>query len=1057
MIQHPGRKTSNVTWLRTGVNAARSMMAFLRCTPKVSKEIPRIVSIFTGRNDNHGRSQRELTAPVCGWVFTLIMSLLIGNVVLVRPADAQPPKRSGLSVPDSDSESPPDLPTPKRISDSAASRKDRSAITLPATQKPSKIRQVSAFEEPDGKPESPFHLDEALSDVIIEGNSTIPDPEIAKHIKTRPGRPVTQKQIKDDVDALVRTRWFATVEPTLRRTDEGVVLVFRVLERPIVRRVEYKGLKKVKQKVFDAMTQLKPGSPFDVSSNRECARRIEEYYHDKGFAFATVELEKGNEREDREVVFLISEGPKVHVSSVKFDGNKDFYDGVLATKTRTKVRIIPYFGGKYDPSTIKDDIEGVKQYYHSLGYFDVDIKHSLKFSEDKSKVEIHYDVDEGIRYKIRNIEVDGNNILSQEEIRGMMKVAEGIPYNTRDINKDVDAIKTKYGEQGRLFCRVDAVPRWTEEEGIVDIVYKIEEDKVYRVRNINVHILGDHPHTRTNIVRNIATIQPGDLADPKKIQLTKRRLEGSQNFETKEDGGVRIETNRVQGDSWVDKRDYDDIVRSQSSDGQKRPALRDPLTTPKKSTSTAKPILAPFSQGIQPGGMFGLQSWVGTKDSREESRDPFVTVASHFDQIAPPISIPEKQPVRVVDESLSPITPIFRAQSRDPLQPPANFGFDNSPQGDPFGNAIRNPDPGDWTRMPPPEFIDLDAYVSEARTGRLMFGVGVNSDAGVVGNIVLSEQNFDIRRPPTSFQSILDGTAWRGGGEKFKIEAMPGTQVSRYLVDWQNPYFLDSNFNLGVSGFYFTRYYRNWYENRVGGRIRLGKQLTQRWSSALALRLEDVDVYNPSVPTPSILQQSVGYNLLSTVRASVIHDTRDAAFGSSSGHYIDLGYEQAFGQFNYPRFEAEARQYFTTYQRIDGQGKHTLLLRGQASWSGSDTPIFEKFYAGGFQTFRGFAFRGVSPTQQNVLTGGNFMVLGGVEYMLPVLANEMVKVVGFSDFGTINDQVSLSNFRLSVGAGLRITIPAMGPVPIALDLAAPVLKDPTDIQQVFAFYIGVNR
>jgi outer membrane protein insertion porin family len=77
--------------------------------------------------------------------------------------------------------------------------------------------------------------------------------------------------------------------------------------------------------------------------------------------------------------------------------------------------------------------------------------------------------------------------------------------------------------------------------------------------------------------------------------------------------------------------------------------------------------------------------------------------------------------------------------------------------------------------------------------------------------------------------------------------------------------------------------------------------------------------------------------------------------------------------------------------------------------------------------------------------------------MLPVTANEMVKVVGFTDFGTINDQVSLSNFRLSVGGGLRITVPAMGPVPIALDLAVPLMKDATDIQQVFAFYIGVNR
>jgi outer membrane protein insertion porin family len=268
---------------------------------------------------------------------------------------------------------------------------------------------------------------------------------------------------------------------------------------------------------------------------------------------------------------------------------------------------------------------------------------------------------------------------------------------------------------------------------------------------------------------------------------------------------------------------------------------------------------------------------------------------------------------------------------------------------------------------------------------------------------------------------------------------------------------MDSNFNLGVSGFYFTRYYRNWYENRFGGRVRLGRQLTKQWSAAMALRLENVDVYNPSVPTPQILAESVGNNLLSTLRGSVMHDTRDAAFGSSSGHYFELGYEQAFGQYNFPRLEVEGRQYFTTYQRVDGQGKHTLMLRGQASWSGNDTPIFERFFAGGFQTFRGFAFRGVSPVQENVYTGGNFMVLGGAEYMLPVTANEMVKVVGFTDFGTINDQVSLSNFRLSVGGGLRITVPAMGPVPIALDLAVPLMKDATDIQQVFAFYIGVNR
>lgn len=1057
MIQHPSGKNSDVA-LPPGDHRVFGWMHTLQLGGMTfsTSSSRSLLKGMTGIVSASGRGRRGMLALIA-----CLAGLLTDPFLDERQLSAQSTRTRELTRPGEEDEPQSDLPTPKRSSNTAANRTDRSATVLPSSTRPSKIRQTS-FEDPEDKPQTPFDMNEDLVDVIIEGNSTIPNAEIAKNIKIRRGRPATQKQIKDDVDALVRTRWFASVEPTLRRTDEGVVLVFRVLERPIVRRVEYKGLKKIKQKVFDSMTQLKPGSPFDVSSNRECARRIEEYYHDKGYAFATVELEKGNDREDREVVFVINEGPKVHVSSVKFDGNKQFYDGILKTKTRTKTRILWLFGGKFDPESYRDDIEGIKQYYHGLGFFDVDIKHRLKFSEDKSKVEIHYDIDEGIRYKIRNIEVAGNNILSEDEIRGMMKVTEGIPYNTRDINKDVDSIKTKYGEQGRLFSRVDAVPRWTEEEGIVDIVYKIEEDKVYRVRNMNVHIGGDHPHTRTNLVRNVSPLHPGDLADPRKIHIMKRRLEGSQYFDTAAEGGIRIETNIVKTDNWVDKRDVEKTVRSQSgesrSDTPVKTRAAKPPTGIRNAPSSAKKPAAnamPSVFGGPSASRSVFQSWVGSAASREESRDPLVAVASHFDEVAQPVAMLDERAPTMIDDGLSPITPIFRAQSKDPLKPPANFGFDNSPQGDPFGKAIRDPDPDDWTNVP--EFVDIDTYLSEARTGRLMFGVGVNSDAGLIGNIVLSEQNFDILRPPTSWADIANGTAWRGAGQKFKIEAMPGTQVSRYLVDWQDPYFLDSNFNLGVSGFYFTRYYRDWYEDRLGGRIRLGRQLTQQWSTAVALRLEDVRVYNPHLPTPPILAESVGTNFLSTIRGSLMHDTRDAAFGSTSGHYLEFGYEQAFGEYNYPRLEVEGRQYFTTYQRIDGQGKHTLMVRGQANWSGDNTPIFERYFAGGFQTFRGFAFRGVSPTQEGVYTGGNFMVLGGAEYTVPVTANEMIKVVGFSDFGTVNDNVSLSNFRLSVGGGVRIVVPAMGPVPIALDLAVPLMKDQNDIQQVFAFYIGVNR
>ncbi len=936
--------------------------------------------------------------------------------------------------------------------DPFATAPNRQGVKLSSIPRSQSIRQTAANNTDSA--ESPFTLNEPLVEVKIEGNTTIPNSEIARHIKTRPGRPVTAKQIKDDVDDLVRTRWFANVEPSIRRTDDGNVLVFRVLERPIVTKVEFKGNKKIKTKVFQAMTQLKPGSPYDVSANRECARRIEEHYHEKGYNFATVELERGDVRNDpdRVVIFLISEGPKVSVSAVRFEGNENFSDGILKLKTRTKTRILWLFGGKYDPTTIADDMEGVRQYYYSLGYFDVQVKPRQEFSQDKSKIELHYEISEGKRYRIRNIDVAGNQVLSEDEIRGMTKVLVGQEYNARHIAKDVEAIKTKYGEQGRLHARVDAVPVWTDDNdaAVVDIVYKIDEDKVYRIRNFDVHIAGDHPHTKTNLIRNLSPIQPGDLADPKKIYLLKRRLEGSQYFDTGA-SGPRIDTSIVKNDNWIQQPDLS-VARGQNFGSAPPTASASPLGTGHSllTGTSFSPAEPPRTQ--TPSPKQGSPT-PGASEPQSVARPYFVEM-----QAQPEL---DESTTEADSAKLAPLTPVFRAQSKDPLKPPADFGFDNSPQGDPFGKAIRNPDPNDWERMPripPPEFIDIDTYVSEARTGRLMFGVGVNSDAGVVGNIVLSEQNFDILRPPTSWADVWNGTAWRGGGQRFRVEAMPGSSVSRYLVDWSDPYFMDTNYNLGVSGFYFQRFYTNWTEERLGGRIRVGRQFTQRWSGALALRLEDVNVSHPNpLPPPPDLTKVLGDTYLSTLRASVMHDSRDAAFLPSEGHYLELSVEQAFNQFNYTRLEAEGRQYFTTYRRADGGGRHTLTFRGQTSWTGADTPIYERFYAGGFQTFRGFAFRGVSPVESNVRVGGNWMLLGGAEYMLPVTANEMIKTVAFTDFGTVTDKVSFDNFRLSVGAGLRVTVPAMGPVPIALDFAYPIMHESFDKRQVFSFYVGINR
>jgi outer membrane protein insertion porin family len=359
----------------------------------------------------------------------------------------------------------------------------------------------------------------------------------------------------------------------------------------------------------------------------------------------------------------------------------------------------------------------------------------------------------------------------------------------------------------------------------------------------------------------------------------------------------------------------------------------------------------------------------------------------------------------------------------------------------------------------PLSYADMVAEVQETHTGQFMFGVGVNSEAGLTGQIVISERNFDIFRPPTSWEDFANGTAWRGGGQGFRIEALPGTSVQRYMISLSEPYLLGTDISLNLSGFFYDRIYFDWDEQRYGGRIGLGYRLTPDLSVSTTMRAEHVDILDPRVVGVPALDSAVGDHDLFSARFSLTHDKRDRFFAPTQGHLLELSYEQVFGSFDYPRGDIDFRKYFLVRERPDGSGRHTLALGVRFGVTGSDTPIFENYFAGGYSTLRGFNFRGASPKESTVIVGGQYRFLGSAEYMMPLTADDMLRAVAFCDFGTVERELVMKgeNFRVAPGFGLRIFVPAMGPAPIALDFAFPVTKALTDDEQIFSFFVGFGR
>ena len=131
--------------------------------------------------------------------------------------------------------------------------------------------------------------------------------------------------------------------------------------------------------------------------------------------------------------------------------------------------------------------------------------------------------------------------------------------------------------------------------------------------------------------------------------------------------------------------------------------------------------------------------------------------------------------------------------------------------------------------------------------------------------------------------------------------------------------------------------------------------------------------------------------------------------------------------------------------------------------AGDEAPVFERYYAGGHRTFRGFDYRGVGPrgiiagpplVQTDDSVGGDWLFLLSFEYNFPIY-QDVLRVVLFSDTGTVQDDFGLDEYRMSVGAGLRLAVPFLGQAPFAFDFAVPVAKEPDDETQIFSFDIAL--
>ncbi len=979
---------------------------------------------------------------------------------------------------------------------------------------------VTASDQTVG-PTSPADV---IVEVRIEGNETTDVAKLPKLV-TRAGQVFDSQVVEEDVRVLHRSRKFVDVHPKYVRVPDGVVVIFQVVERPMLRYVKYVGNQRITTRTLRKKAEIDVGDSMDPYVVEEARRRIEGYYHEKGYEAARVTTVEGGKPGDKGAVFLIDEGRSRKALWTSFVGNTIATDARLLTQIKSKPGVFWLIGGDVDREAIDGDVDTLTAYYRSLGFFQAKVGREVTVVHEGLRDWTHltFVINEGPRYTVRNVSFMGNSRFKGEFLERDLELKGGEHFNQAKMDKDLNLIRDIYGGRGFVFADIRADPRFLEEPGQLDLVYNIAEGQRYRVGKINVRIRGEHPHTRHSVVLNRLSLRPGDILDIRKLREDERRLKSSSLFAAdaakgegprisfaKPEGseatqmardpdrpGFRGQSPDERGEAVIDLvlnatwSEAEEMATDAAAEPQREPGEpQHDCSRPAPATTAGQPVwrgqspaypatAAPQGYAIQPqpyqqpayqqpayqavpaqppaapsaqapAGM--AQPWGG------QPLAPAGPEALDYGRMtAPAAAYTAQQPV--VGGNPATGFPAIPVAQMDPNQPPGfqqpgvlpDFG------GGGFGGGSPNVFPGNEP------YVILDVDAEETQTGRLMIGAGVNSNAGLVGNIVVDEQNFDILRLPRSWEDIRNGTAFRGAGQRFRLEASPGTELQRYMATFQEPYLFDTRIGLSMSASYYTRFFFDWAEARTGGRVGLGYQFqfAPDLSVNAGFRGESVDVFNPRVLAPDIVDMQ-GTNGVYGFSGGIIHDTRDSPFLPTQGHLATFEFEQVIGTYVYPRGILEGRQYFLLNERPDGSGRHVLSVGSVLGMSGPDTPAYDNFFAGGYNTIRGFVFRGASPRQagpngQMAIVGGPFQWLNTIEYLFPITADDSLRGVVFTDFGTVESNVSINNMRVAPGVGLRITLPAMGPAPIALDFAVPVAYAPGDSQQLFSFFVGFAR
>lgn len=373
-------------------------------------------------------------------------------------------------------------------------------------------------------------------EVEFEGVSAVSEQYVRNNLRIKTGQKLDQSMIDESIRTLYGTRLFEFIDVRIDRPNpEEAEVTFLVRPRFRVELIAFKGNKKATSDRLLKEMETQPESFLNELQVKNDVDAIKEYYIKRGFSNVEVDysIVRDKLRGTARVSIEVEEGRRVRIGKVVFEGNDAFRDGELRSKMKNKSWWIFSFltgTGKFDEEEFIEDLDKLRITYKNAGYLDIEIdEDDVRFEyPNQRKLRIVIPVSEGQRYRVGDIDIVGNTIYTDDELRPHLEMERGMVFSPETLDEDEESLTDYYGSRGYLdtFVRVERVPNL--QTRAIDINYVIRESEKFFVESINVQ--GNTKTKSTVILRELA-LAPGDVFDLVRMKTSQARLENTRFFE----------------------------------------------------------------------------------------------------------------------------------------------------------------------------------------------------------------------------------------------------------------------------------------------------------------------------------------------------------------------------------------------------------------------------------------------------------------------------------------------------------------------------------------------